>query len=223
MLKMVLCDLDGTLLLGQKNLSLKTENTIKELCKRGILFAVVSGRKLCSLINIFKNVSENIIFVACDGAFAVQNGKVLHKSVIDKSIIENLFKKYKVEAEYLGDKNGDTVKIIARKQTLPQRCDELIKINRYLSCVYEDDEIKEFVKFGTNKGTAIKEILRIFDIDKNDVIAFGDNYNDTEMLKLIPRSYAAKNAKPEIKRICKYSSDDVCDTIIDILNKRGEC
>ncbi|EHI70944.1 Cof-type HAD-IIB family hydrolase [Streptococcus ictaluri] len=47
-----------------------------------------------------------------------------------------------------------------------------------------------------NKAYALDYLLRIFNKDKKDLIAFGDEHNDTEMLAYAGTGYAMKNASP---------------------------
>ncbi|MGT2961229.1 HAD family hydrolase [Streptococcus caballi] len=54
--------------------------------------------------------------------------------------------------------------------------------------------ILEFSPKGINKAYALSYLLRIMNKSKNDLIAFGDEHNDTEMLSLAGRGYAMKNA-----------------------------
>ena len=103
---------------------------------------------------------------------------------------------------------------------MTERAAEYIKINRLLSLVYDDFGIKEYVKYGINKGSALRKVLEIFNIDKNEAAVFGDNYNDTEMLKLIPSSYAMEGGKGEIKRICRYQTDNVCSAVKKLIEKQ---
>lgn len=55
-----------------------------------------------------------------------------------------------------------------------------------------------------SKLTAINILLQdVFHLDLKDSIAFGDNYNDFEMLKAVGMGIAVGNAKPEILEIAK--------------------
>lgn len=47
--KMVVCDLDGTLLFDPKRITKRTKKTIRELRKQGILFGICSGRSALAL------------------------------------------------------------------------------------------------------------------------------------------------------------------------------
>ncbi len=53
-----------------------------------------------------------------------------------------------------------------------------------------------------SKLTAIEILLNThFDIPIKEAVAFGDNYNDIEMLKAVGTGVAVANAKPEIKEV----------------------
>lgn len=55
-----------------------------------------------------------------------------------------------------------------------------------------------------SKLTAINILLRdVFRLDLKEAIAFGDNYNDFEMLQAVGMGIAVGNAKPEILEIAK--------------------
>ncbi len=57
----------------------------------------------------------------------------------------------------------------------------------------------DFMSMGASKGTAIKEICKKFGIKKSESIAFGDNFNDIEMLESVGESYAMGNAEEFVK------------------------
>jgi len=61
---------------------------------------------------------------------------------------------------------------------------------------------------GANKGEALKALLKHYNYMKEEVIVFGDNDNDSEMLKLIPFSFAMKNATIKAKNSATYITLD---------------
>lgn len=50
-----------------------------------------------------------------------------------------------------------------------------------------------------NKGVALQKLLDYYNIDRNEILVFGDYLNDIEMLRMTPNSVAMGNAHPEIK------------------------
>ena len=73
-----------------------------------------------------------------------------------------------------------------------------------VNCHTSRPEFLEFVSNEADKGSAMAEIGRIYGIDKSEMIAIGDGYNDVSMLKYAGLSVAMQNAPDDIKAICGY-------------------
>lgn len=81
----------------------------------------------------------------------------------------------------------------------------------------------DIMKKGVSKGSAIDKICKIYGINKEECVAFGDYMNDFEMMSHCGETYAMANAYPELKKVCKYeckSNDEygVTEKIKEILN-----
>lgn len=71
-----------------------------------------------------------------------------------------------------------------------------------------------FVDIISKEGGKIKgieEILKYYQIDLKDTMAFGDGGNDKEMLQFVQTGIAMGNAKEEIKAIADYVTESVDD------------
>jgi len=71
----------------------------------------------------------------------------------------------------------------------------------------------DFTANGVNKGTAIKKIQEKFGISPDECMAFGDNYNDIEMLDNVGHSYAMERAVDDIKKHARYITKSVETTL----------
>ena len=60
---------------------------------------------------------------------------------------------------------------------------------------------------GVSKGTALAKLSGILGIDKSEVMAFGDYYNDLDMLQNAGMSFAMANGNEDIKAICTHTAD----------------
>ncbi|MBQ5327310.1 MAG: HAD family hydrolase [Oscillospiraceae bacterium] len=60
----------------------------------------------------------------------------------------------------------------------------------------------EMLPKGTTKGTALRKLCDMLNIDIADTVAVGDYYNDIELLKTAGLSVCVDNAPQEIKNIC---------------------
>ena len=76
-----------------------------------------------------------------------------------------------------------------------------------LNVVRSAPHLLEVMDKSVSKATGIEVLLKHYGIALDEAIAFGDNYNDTEMLKLIPNSVAMANSPDEIKKIAAAVTD----------------
>lgn len=60
-----------------------------------------------------------------------------------------------------------------------------------------------------SKKVGMDVVLKYFNIDKENIYAIGDDYNDREMLEYTTKSIAMGNAPEEIKKLCSYVTESV--------------
>lgn len=71
-----------------------------------------------------------------------------------------------------------------------------------------------------DKGIALQELMEMYGIKPEEVLAIGDNMNDIGMLTCVPNSVAIGNAREEVKAVCKYVADtNANDGVLQILRK----
>ncbi|MFD1406041.1 MULTISPECIES: HAD family hydrolase [Robinsoniella] len=71
---------------------------------------------------------------------------------------------------------------------------------------------------GINKGTAMQDLFRELQVTPQETMAFGDHYNDVEMLQNVSYSFAMDNAQPGILDICNFHTDQVEKTLEEVLD-----
>lgn len=77
-----------------------------------------------------------------------------------------------------------------------------------LHVVRSSSHILDIMEKSVSKATGINIMLEHFGLTAQDALAFGDNYNDREMLQLVGHSVAMNNAPDEIKKL----ADEVTDS-----------
>lgn len=75
----------------------------------------------------------------------------------------------------------------------------------------------DFTHPDTNKGGALQSLCNHLNITTDQVMAFGDNYNDIEMLTTAKYGYVMEGAKDDIKRLTPYHTESVEQTIHNLL------
>lgn len=81
-MKVILCDMDGTLLDGQKRLSHKLHPLLEELKRRNITFGAASGRQYYNLIKRFPEHAKDMIFIAENGSMMFEGEACIFTSEI---------------------------------------------------------------------------------------------------------------------------------------------
>lgn len=89
--------------------------------------------------------------------------------------------------------------------------------NDKLNLVYRSGNWLEYTAAGVHKGTGLDKLLRTFGILPEETLAFGDNWNDREMLAMAGCSYAMSHAPGELKELCGYETASPVETVRTLL------
>lgn len=113
----------------------------------------------------------------------------------------------------------DFLKIALMDFSGTQSCEKYMKehLSSEIKIVTSGNQWIDFIAPGTNKGIALNKLLEHLDIRPDECVAFGDQYNDVEMLQTAGTSYAMANAAPGISYYSTYVTDSVEDVLEDIL------
>ena len=68
-----------------------------------------------------------------------------------------------------------------------------------LSIAKSSDILLEIMPNGVTKSSAVKTLCELWNIPLTDTVAFGDNYNDIEMLETVRMPFLMGNAPKELK------------------------
>jgi len=83
----------------------------------------------------------------------------------------------------------------------------------------------QFMPANTSKGKAVLQVARSFDIHPEEIISFGDSYNDVEMIADTGLGIAMGNAVPELKQVADFvtlsNQEDGVAHILEALISRG--
>lgn len=90
MIKLVITDMDGTLLNDKKEVPVEIYDLILKLKERGVTFVAASGRQYFNLIDSFEPIKEEIYYIAENGAYILKGSEELSISELPKPLIEKL-------------------------------------------------------------------------------------------------------------------------------------
>ena len=110
MIKIIFCDMDGTLLTSENKLPDGFDEVIAELKSRNVIFAPASGRQYFALLESFPQYENDFIFLADNGTLVMRDGKEMFSQPMKNEItLEMLHEADKIEnimRVYCGKKNA---------------------------------------------------------------------------------------------------------------------
>ena len=253
MVRLVTCDIDGTLLHGdQTEIDAETLREIRRLREKGILFCPASGRQYHSLRRLFAPVQDEIAYICENGSVVFgpgAPGPVWGKVPLDRRSAVELCRDIMAQPgceinasgentcyvctrdeEYLRHMRedvGNITEVVADPDDIPE---EIIKVSAY-SRRGTDAVIGHFAKrwgeafqvavAGTqwidftkaDKGAGLRLICKAMGVKPEEVMSFGDNYNDIPILTLVGYPYIMENAAQELREMFPNRCRRVADVL----------
>ena len=236
MIKLIASDLDGTLLHnGAQKLTPRAIELIHELTQKGVHFVAASGRQYDNERRLFSEIKDEISYIGENGSICIHQGKVISRGIIADDLACRIIDEVKKSPNFdilisredaclIEDNHEAFVNHIVNVMQNTTKIDDTKVIMQYLEHLQEmfGAEIKvvtsgniwiDFIAPGTNKGAALSNLMKLFHVKPEECMAFGDQYNDLEMLELVGHSYAMSNSAPGVS----YYADEVTDSVEDVL------
>jgi Cof subfamily protein (haloacid dehalogenase superfamily) len=237
--KMIVTDLDGTLLRSDGTVSDHTAVVLAECQARGIKLAFATARPERATKRFQTKVKPDYV-IANNGASVHCGGTVLRSLVVPPEVRdalvatflatesiscitqetgEGMYTNYDgppwdeegwnpVYSDFSSAFQGVTLKLSAECEDAALLA-EIVKKYPMLGFYSNTGEAwHQIMHKDASKTSAILFIAEALGFDIGDVIAFGDDYNDIEMLKSCGVGVAVANAIDEVKAV----ADDICET-----------
>lgn len=242
LIKLVVTDIDGTLVNDEKKLHDDFDSVIEKLAAKDIKFCIASGRHVTSIERMFSHIKDDILFISSNGAYVSFKGYEIYSMPVSYDAcveITNLFESFKDGTLLYSGKRKVYIKKCDKKyyelitpylaefeyvdsiDDVPEEILELSILDigengknslKLLESAKRDDikisvsgfEWIDIININIDKGVAVKKIQELYDFKFEECMAFGDNYNDIEMLESVYHSYAMENADNEVKKHARY-------------------
>ena len=197
-IKMIVFDVDGVLVprgtkikqvgntttLETKIIHQKQIEQIKKLNKRGFLINISSGRGLYMMQEMFREVLPFVSLTYENGSATWYKGKI-HQHVNSFESLRSIFPKLKKVA--LKNKNVKgfepkefIITLHCRKRL--KEIENLVKKDKNLATNWNGEAYDVEIKKSQTKAVGLRNVMKIFKLKRENVMAIGDNYNDQELL-----------------------------------------
>ncbi|MCL2814410.1 MAG: HAD family hydrolase [Oscillospiraceae bacterium] len=237
-IKMIVTDLDNTLLRRDKSISNYTISILSNCQTKGIRVVFATARST-QAASKFLDMFTPDIFIGYGGALAFAYDKIINRFDIPSDISFQLISDCLKEPEITSILAiNESVALTSRLDTLDSESshykytDFTIKNNlsylkislvaanpniverialNYPMCDmlrYTGEDLYRFANRNAVKWNAVNAVAEYCNINKDMIVAFGDDMNDLEMLKNCGIGVAVANAIDEVKAAADY----ICDS-----------
>lgn len=229
--KLILTDLDGTLLRSDGSISERTKQVLKECQERGIFVVIATARYWIGAERYIKEIKPDYE-ITTDGTLIHRHGEEIYSCNLEiedtNQIVQDLLAwDPKTEITVAAGRrvfwNSDHIaeseklhKAVYNDYKEPLSChaNKIVaelpdcKIARQIAnknhCrlqSYRGENWYAFLPETAGKVQAIRELAKVLNISLNEIVAFGDDKNDMEMLKICGMGVAVANAVSDVKDI----------------------
>ncbi len=236
-MKLIITDLDNTLLRSDKNISEYTVWVLEECRKQGHMLAFATARSEAAITRFVQTLKPNII-VSNGGAVIRSNGEIIYQNLMSAQDVSRIIEMFFAftdgkglmtldceDGYYCNFRPGDADRYGGYVQTEFKdfnRCahkitaelerdewaEEIAKACPDCTVISFTGEIWRGISAkNSDKETALRTLVSRVGIGIEDVIAFGDDINDLGMLKLAGAAVAVSNAIDEVKAVADYVTD----------------
>ena len=84
MIKLIVTDMDGTLLNNKSEINEEFWEIQKKLAENGVIFAVASGRPYYNLVEKFKSIKNDMLFISENGACVMYRDEEIYSNTLDR-------------------------------------------------------------------------------------------------------------------------------------------
>ena len=232
MIRMIVTDLDNTLLRSDKSISAYTIKALQKCRAKGIRIVFATARSTRAASKMLAQFTPDI-FVGYGGALVLAGEEVIHRFDISAEISNRLIREclatpevlsvlaineslaltndleagdlsHYQYADFSSDYNHRYLKIslYATSQAAVERIASRYPMLDMLR--YSGEDLYRFANKDALKWNAVKAIAAHYNVSTDEFIAFGDDVNDLEMLANCGVGVAVENAIDEAKAVAGY-------------------
>ena len=211
-IKMIVTDLDGTLLRENKTVSKFTKSALHRCRDAGIKTIFATGRGENSICGVERVVPAGLFdgYILNNGALAVAGDDIVYSRFVADDTIKPLL----AVCEEMGLEHGFSRHGMETGKFWTFGCTPEIstlieaRLDDDLHLKVARDGLGQIMHKGATKANAVAALARYWNIAQSEIVAFGDDLNDIDLLIYAGVGVAVANALDEVKAVADY----ICDT-----------
>ena len=253
--KMLVTDMDYTLLNKEKRVSDRNREALRRAMEKRVHMVVATGRIYTSARIYARLLGLDTPIIASNGALIKDASKTIFRGILSQDTVREMLRlchkygiychfftentiyseklinvslRYTEWNKYMGEEDQVKIRIVDDGEEIIEAAkSEVLK-----AVVFDDDDEKiqklrdgimetgivsvsqsmkhnlEVMNKGVTKGNAVRILAQLYGINREEVIAIGDNENDISMIEYAGLGIAMGNAEECLKRAADHVTGD---------------
>ena len=198
-IKAIFMDMDGTLLKSDHTMSDKLKEKLIELDKNGVKIFISTGRMYAAALPYLKQLGITTPVITYNGGKIVNpsTSETLYENPVTAETVKRVIEVSRETGIHLNLYSDD--KLYVENET-PEGKAYAEKTGLKYFPVNFDEFIGKTSTKALFLGKAVKELMNKYGFSEDEVMTFGDQWNDFDMLKLVKYGYLMGNASEDLKK-----------------------
>lgn len=246
--KAVILDLDGTLLRSDLSVSIRTELVLQVALSRGIRLVIATSHPPRFLERHLPSLLKELHWICYNGAAVYQDGVALSTTPLPLDLAHDVIRFLQEKGATLSVEMNDTL-YVSREIDTPWEFTVMdfsrdlimppVKIlfdasadigltdlvgrfgDRCTISVNDNSSFGQIMARGVSKATAARSLLSSMGIGMHEVVSFGDDMNDLQLIVESGYGVVMGNGNPRLKPYAKYitesNEDDGVAKVLELL------
>lgn len=209
MIKMIVIDLDGTILNSDRKVSIKTKKNLKKLKDRGYIITIATGRIYSAALYATDGAEFANYIITDTGSctYDVKDGSALFKNFISKETAFKFFKYYNENCRYIDfcdkniiykysseEENYNYIKTIKNKELILEKCRDISHISISMN---SNDEIT----------TVYNKLVK--DVPELDVLIMQDSFSNRKWIETMKKGCSKYSAIHNLAHYLNIDNDEI--------------
>ena len=208
-IKLIVFDVDGVLVprgtkikqvgnklsIEIKKISERQIAQIKKLNKLGFKINISSGRGLYMLQEMFREVLPFVSLTYENGSATWFKGKIFQHVNSFNETKDIFYKLKKIKHKWIKGFEPKEFLITIHCKKRIKRIEDVVNQYKKLYWIWNDEAYDIGIKRVQTKARGLRKIMGSFKLNKKNVLAIGDNYNDKELLEEVKISVSADKSR----------------------------
>lgn len=232
--KMIVSDYDQTFYINDNDIE-NNKIFANKFMNDGNIFVIATGRSYLDFINELNKYHFNYNYVIINHGSTIldKNNNIIKNCYINNDVIDKIYNDLDIENsinysccniydEISSFNTKNLTKIRVKYSTKDKAMQMVKKINKKygknVNIYYVNYNSIEIISSEVDKSKSVEEVIKLVDINKENVYTIGDGYSDIEMIKKF-NGYCMKESVQELLDICKDKVVYSVSTLFDIVYK----